>query len=155
MLRLKSNGTFEPKSEDDEYPIHIDNIVKMTDEYSKLHPEKTSKRVTKKLANQLLALGIAVQPASDTQPASRLTIDWSKRLPRTLAEVLSMPMTHQDRAGFIESTAAEIESIRDMGTYDPAEELDETQMTISKIGMSKIVFTKNYHPDGSFDKYKS
>ena len=27
--RLKSNGTFEPKSEDDEYPIHIDNIVKM------------------------------------------------------------------------------------------------------------------------------
>ena len=46
--RLKSNGTFEPKSEDDEYPIHIDNIVKMTDEYAKLHPEKASKNVTKR-----------------------------------------------------------------------------------------------------------
>ena len=64
-------------------------------------------------------------------------------------------MTHQDRAGFIASTAAEIKSIRDMGTYDPDDTLDETQMKISKIGMSKIVFTKKCHPDGSFDKYKS
>ena len=119
--RLKSNGTFEPKSEDDEYPIHIDNIVKMTDEYAKLHPEKTSKKVNKNLANHLLAFGIGVQPASDTPPASSPTIDWSKRLPRTFAEVLSMPMTHPDRAGFIESTAAEIKSIREMGTYDPDE----------------------------------
>ena len=127
----------------------------MTDEYAKLHPEKTSKKVNKNLANQLLAFGIGVQPASDTQPASKPTIGWSKRLPRTFAEVLSMPMTHQDRAGFIESTAAEIKSIHDMGTYDPDEKLDESQMKISKIGMSKIVFTKKYHPDGSFDKYKS
>ena len=43
--RLKTNGTFEPKSEDDEYPIHIDNIVKMTDEYAKLHLEKASKKL--------------------------------------------------------------------------------------------------------------
>ena len=43
-----------------------------------------------------------------------------------------------------------------MGTYDPDELLDESQMKISKIGMSKIVFTKKYHPGGSFDnKYKS
>ena len=95
-----------------------------------------------------------MQLASDTRSASKPTIDWSKRLPRTFAEVLSMPMTHQDRAGFIESTAAEIKSIRDMRTYDPHETLDETQMKNSKIGMSKIVFTKKYHPDGSFDKYK-
>ena len=66
-----------------------------------------------------------------------------------------MPMAHVNRAGFIASTAAEIKSIRGMGTYDPDEVLDESQMEISKIGMSKIVFTKKYHPDGSFDKYKS
>ena len=76
-------------------------------------------------------------------------------MPRTFAEVLSMPMNHPDRTGFIESTTVEINSIRDMATYDPNEVLDEAQMTISKIGMSKIVFTKKYHPDGSFDKYKS
>ena len=42
-----------------------------------------------------------------------------------------------------------------MGTYDPNELLDEAQMKISKIGISKIVFTKRYHPYGSLDKYKS
>ena len=50
------------------------------------------------------------------------------------------------------TTVAEIESIRDMGTYNPDEMLDEAQMKISKVGMSKIVFTKKYHPDGSFDE---
>ena len=85
--RLKPNGKFEPKSEDDEYPIHIQDIVKMTDEYAKLHPEKTSKHVNKNAANQLLAFGIAVKPASNNGPASKPTIDWSKRLPRTFAEV--------------------------------------------------------------------
>ena len=40
-------------------------------------------------------------------------------------------------------------------TWDTDEVLDEEQMRISKIGMSKIVFTKKYHPDGSFDKYKN
>ena len=46
----------------------------MTDEYAKLHPEKTSKKVNKNLANQLLAFGIGVQLALDTPPASRPTI---------------------------------------------------------------------------------
>ena len=66
-----------------------------------------------------------------------------------------MPLDHPDRAGFLASTSAEIRSIRAMGTYDPEETLDEKQMKTSKVGMSKIVFTKKYHPDGSFDKYKS
>ena len=47
-----------------------------------------------------------------------------------------MPITHQDRAGFIAPTAAEIKRIFDMGgTYDPDKVLDETQMKISKIGV--------------------
>ena len=64
-------------------------------------------------------------------------------------------MTHLDHARFIASTAAEIKNIHDMGIYDPDEVLDESQMKIAKIGMSKIVSTNKYHPDGSFDKYKS
>ena len=47
----------------------------MTNEYAKLNPEKTSKKVTKHLANQLLAFGIAAKPASETRPASKPTID--------------------------------------------------------------------------------
>ena len=53
------------------------------------------------------------------------------------------------------ATAAEIKIIHEMGTYDPAKLLDEAQMKLSNIGMSKIVFTKKYHPIDSFDKYKS
>ena len=51
-------------------------------------------------------------------------------------------MVHQDCAWFLESTAAEIKSIRDMATYDPDKGTGETQMKISKIGTSKISFAK-------------
>ena len=47
---------------DEEYPIHIDNIVKMTDKYAKMHPEITSKKGTKKLAHLLLVYGIVAKP---------------------------------------------------------------------------------------------
>ena len=104
---------------------------------------------------QLLAFGTLVKQESTQCSASKPAIDWNKRLPRTFAEVLSMPVSHPDRAGLIMSTNADIKSSRDMGTYDPVEVLDKAQMKLSKIGMSKIVFTKKYHPDGSFDKYKS
>ena len=58
-------------------------------------------------------------------------MDWNKRLPRTFAEVLNMPMNHPDHAVFIASAAAEIKSISDMGTYDSAEVLDEAQIKFS------------------------
>ena len=65
-----------------------------------------------------------------------------------------MPTSNPDRAGFLDATADEIKSLRDMGTWDPEETLSEEQMKTSKIGMSRCVFTKKYHPDGTFDKYK-
>ena len=39
-----------------------------------------------------------------------------------------------------------------METWDSAEVLSPEQMKISGIGMSRCVFTKKYHPDGTFDK---
>ena len=41
-----------------------------------------------------------------------------------------------------------------MDTWDPAEVLNAEKMKTSCIGISMCVFTGNYHPDGSFDKYK-
>ena len=125
--RLKPNGKFEPKSEDEEHPIHIQDIVKMTEEYAKFHPEKTSMKVNKNSANRRHAFGIAGKPASDTLSASKPVIDWSKRLPRTGAEVMSMPIDHP---------------VRDVGTYDPDKLLGEAPMKISKLGMLWVVFTK-------------
>ena len=65
-----------------------------------------------------------------------------------------MPTGNIVRAGFLEVMAAEIKSIRDMEKWDPQEALDEEQMKTSKIGMSRCVFTKKYHPDGTFDMFK-
>ena len=65
-----------------------------------------------------------------------------------------MPTSNPDRAGFLAATSAEIKSLKDMETWDMDEELCPEQMKISGIGMSRCVFTKKYHPDGSFDKYK-
>ena len=58
-----------------------------------------------------------------------------------MAQVLIMPLDHSDRAGILAATAADIKSIRDMGTYDPSEILDEEQITTSKVGASKCLFT--------------
>ena len=66
-----------------------------------------------------------------------------------------MPLDQLDREGVIAFTAAENTSIHDMGTYSPDEVLNEAQMKISKIDISKIVFTKEYSPYGSFECYKS
>ena len=79
---------------------------------------------------------------------------WKGRLPRSIAQVLSMPQDHPDSADILAATAAEIDSIRDIGTYDPDDILDEKQIETSKVGMSKCVFTKKYHPDGTFNKYE-
>ena len=80
----------------------------MTDLYTRLNPEKTTKKVSEALATQLLTFSIAVKQEPDRRSASKTAVDWNKRLPRTFPEVLSMPYVHLDRAGFLESTAAEI-----------------------------------------------
>ena len=125
----------------------------MTVEYARDHPETTSKVVTTKLANLLYAHGSDIKPSTDSRLASQPAYDyWKDRLPRSIAQVLSMPQDHPDMAGFLAAMTAEITSIRDMGTYDPADVLDEDQIKTSKVGMSKCVFTKKYHPDGTFNK---
>ena len=156
--RVDATGKLLPKTEDDEYPIHIGDIVQMTSEYTNDHPEKSTnlqKAVKVKLTSLLCTIGSDINPSTDSRLASQPDTDyWKGRIPRSIAQVLSMPLQHQDRAGFLAATTAEIKSLRDMETWDPAEELSAEQMKISGIGMSRCVFTKKYHPDGTFDKYK-
>ena len=52
-----------------------------------------------------------------------------------------MPISNPDRAGYLEAAVAEIKSLRDMGTWDLEEVLDEEQMRTAKIGMSRCVIT--------------
>ena len=59
-----------------------------------------------------------------------------------------------DKAGFRNAQHAEIQSIVAMGTWQPHELIPDN---ISKklIGSCKFVYTKKYHPDSTFDKYKA
>ena len=50
--RLKPNGQLQPKTEDDEYPIHIQDVVKMIADYASLHPDKVPKKTSRKMVNQ-------------------------------------------------------------------------------------------------------
>ena len=156
--RVTATGKLLPKTEDDEYPIHISDIVQMTVEYTSDHPEKATnlqKAVKVKLTSLLSTLGSDIKPPYGIRLAYQPATDyWKNHLPRSISQVLSMPQDHPDRAGFLAATTAEIKSLRDMETWDASEELSQEQMKISGIGMSRCVFTKKYHPDGSFDKYK-
>ena len=99
------------------------------------------------MTHQVLAYGVSNRPTVDIRAKSKPAVDWIHHLPRSIVEVLSMPESNPDRAGFLAS-------LRYMETWDPAEELIAEQMQISGIGMSRCVFTKKYHPDGTFDKNK-
>jgi hypothetical protein len=76
------------------------------------------------------------------------------RLPRNRIDIERMAIDNPDRKGFIDATAKEIQSIVSMGTWNPNEKLPEN-IAKNLIGSSKFVYTKKYHPDGSFDKYKA
>ena len=48
-----------------------------------------------------------------------------------------MTTSNSVRAGFLEATAEEIRILRDMGTWDSEDVLEEDQMKASKIGRSR------------------
>ena len=156
--RVTATGKLLPKTEDDEYPIHIGDIVQMSAEYVPTTQGKDTnlpKTVKVKLTSLLCNLVSDIKPSNDSRLAYQQANDyWKNRLPRSIAQVLSLPQTHPDRAGFLAATTAVIKSLRDMETWDASEELSPEQMKISGIGMSRCAFTKKYHPHGSLDKRK-
>ena len=150
--RVTETGALLPVTEDDEYPYQIQDIVQDTADYALVQPAKISKKAAVQVAHHVRAY--AIKPTVGSRSPSKPAVDWTRRLPRSIADLLTMPESNPDRAGFLAATTSEIASLRDMKTWDPEEALDVEQMKTSKIGMSRCVFTKKYHPDGTFDKYK-
>ena len=151
--RVTETGKLLPLTEDDEYSYQIQDIVQMTAEYAKDNPVKTTNN-PKTVRVKLTSLLCNISSTSSRLSSQQANDYWKNHLPRSITQVLSMPQDHPDRAGFLAATAAEIKSLRDMETWDTTEVLSPEQMKISGIGMSRCVFTKKYHPDGTFDKYK-
>ena len=78
----------------------------------------------------------------------------ANRLPRNNTDIDNMADDNPDKEGFRRAQATELASIVAMGTWSQDEVIPDN---ISKklIGSCKFVYTKKYHPDGSFDKYKA
>ena len=111
---VSATGKMLPKTEDDDFAYHIQDIVQDTADYALESTNKASKKTSQQIACHSLAFGATSTPVKADH---KLKIDWSRRLPRTIADVLSMPTSNPDRAGFLASTAAEIKSLHDMGRH--------------------------------------
>ena len=66
-----------------------------------------------RVPNQLLAYGVTT---SDSRPNAKPAVDWTPRLPRSIADFLTMLAGNPNRTGFLAATTAEIASLRDMDT---------------------------------------
>ena len=126
-------------------PYHIHDAMHMTAEYATYHPGMVS---------NLQLTSPQCSKGNDINRPTLATEYWKGRLPRSIAQVLGVPLNHPDRASIPAATTAVIKSLRDMETWDPAKVRSSEQMEIPGIGMSRCVFTKKYHPDGGFDKFK-
>ena len=93
-------------------PYQVHDIIQDTADYASDQPAKASKQAAEKAALQLLACGADVKHTPGTPKSA---IDWSRRLPRSYAEVLSMMVNNSDRSGFIAATAADDNSLKEMG----------------------------------------
>ena len=67
--------------------------MQYTAEHAIARPDQISKKSAKSVANQLLAYGVTINPTTNSRLAYQSVIDWNRRLPRSIAEVLSMPTT--------------------------------------------------------------
>ena len=108
--RVSETGKLLPITEYDAYPYQIQDIVQDTADYASDQPAKVSKKATKKVAHKVLAYGARAKPTPGTHKPG---IDWHLCLPRSYAEVLSLPASNLYRSCFIVVTAAEIKSLRD------------------------------------------
>eukprot|EP01035_Chromulina_nebulosa_P025306 gene25306-33026_t len=125
---IHPNGNPKKLRKQDHIPIPIQDIILMTNAYN-----KNSQTV----ANQ----------ATVCQSTHNGT------LPRTIKELNKLSDSNPDKAGFIHAMQSKIKSLINMNVFDS---VDSNIESIPKnlIGSSKLVFTKKFHPDGSFDKYK-
>ncbi len=60
-----------------------------------------------------------------------------------------------DKQGYLHALKRDLKSLRTMNVYNSSDTLDIDNVPQHKIVSSKSIFSKNFHPDGTFDKYKS
>jgi len=168
--RVQSNGKLFPMTDDDDWPYIVDDILQMTLQHSQSKLDNPPKSLSKSLLNTYIKkhTDILNNPISTSfyktlvpkqayiaKTATKPTYVFpANRLPRNRHDINRMALDNPDRQGFIDAEKTEIQSILNMGTYNPNETLPNP-IDKTLLGNSKFVYTKKFHPDGKFDKYKA
>ena len=59
-----------------------------------------------------------------------------------------------DKQDYLNALNSELDSLLTIDVYASSDKLDIKNVPQHKIGSSKLIFSKQLHPDGTFDKYK-
>ena len=90
-------GKNSTKTSENDYHIHIGDIVQYTAKHAVVRPDQISNKSAMLVAHHARSYEATSKPAGKL----KTEIDWDRRLPRTLAQVLSMPTSNLDHAGFL------------------------------------------------------
>jgi hypothetical protein len=150
-LKFNSDGTSTKqylRSEDDDVPYQILDIVKLTELYQ--NNEVNVKTISKQSHS---ATSVSLTDTADLSRTlqNSLKKQQFERLPRTAKQLFLMDNSHPDKQGFIDALQKELDSLNKMNTWIAS---PEGRISKHKIGYSKLVLTKKYRADGFFDKYK-
>jgi hypothetical protein len=169
--RVQPSGRLYAMTEDDDYPYQIGDIAEYTVQHSQYiinnlpskstNPHKRQSEFDKHTAILNTAVSKKYIACLEQKIAHiarsqlpKVYVFPANRLPRNQTDIDNMAGDNPDKEGFCKATKAEISTVFGMGTWDPNEKLPE-KIDKKLIGSSKMVYTKKYHPDGSFDKYKA
>ena len=169
--RVQPSGRLYAMTEDDEYPYQIGDIVEYTVQHSQYilnnlpskstNPHKRTSEFDKHTAILNTAVSKKYIKCIEQKIAHiarsqlpKVYVFPDNRLPRNNTDILNMSDNNPDKQGFINATQAELAAVLGMGTWNP-QEIVPDKIEKKLIGSSKFVYTKKYHPDGSFDKYKA
>ena len=144
-----------PLNDDDTYPIHIQDIIHMTAQYIVDKPSANTNILADLLRTKIAEL--TLEAAYKGLKASLLQPKYifpANCLPRNSTDIDNMTDDNPDKHGFRLAQSAELASIVAMGTWSQDEILPDN-ISNKLIGSCKFVYTKKYHPDGTFDKYKA
>ena len=119
--RCKPSGVLLPMTEEEEYPIHIGDIVSMMAHYNTTHS---------------------------------LHHSTTQRIPRSITELSRMSDSDPDKQGYYDALLQETNSFKIREAYDVNLVLDTTTLNKKDIGLSKVIFSKKYRADGTFEKHK-
>jgi hypothetical protein len=150
--RLTPDGKRTIRTKDDDQPYQIQDIVNMTAS----HTIKTSFASLTPTPPTMYNRYLLEAPSAYTTylgaKASKSSFVLAPgSAPRNMTDLYNLSDLDPDKAGYLAAKDAELASLNKMLTFHA---VDQQAIEWKNIGRSRLIFTKKYNSDGSFDKYK-